>query len=52
MKVCNEIICVMYEFFNENGFIKVDLLILIGSVFEGIIELFYMKYFDEDVYFF
>lgn len=52
MKICNEIICVIYEFFNNEGFVKVDLLILIGSVFEGIIEFFVIKYFDEDVYLF
>lgn len=52
MKICNEIICVSYEFFNKEGFLKIDLLILIGSVLEGIIEFFYMKYFDEDVFLF
>lgn len=46
MKIRNEVICVMYEFFNKDGFIKVDLLILIVSVLEGISELFYIKYFD------
>lgn len=50
MKIRNEIICVIYEFFNENGFIKIDLFILIVSVLEGISELFYIKYFDEDVF--
>ncbi|SLL37314.1 Aspartyl-tRNA synthetase [Mycobacteroides abscessus subsp. abscessus] len=50
MKVRNEIIRATYEFFNENGFSKVDPPILTGSAPEGTTELFATKYFDEDAY--
>ncbi|MGG0463494.1 asparagine--tRNA ligase [Priestia aryabhattai] len=50
MKVRNEIIRATYEFFNENGFTKVDPPILTGSAPEGTTELFQTKYFDEDAY--
>jgi len=50
MKVRNEIIRATYEFFNENGFTKVDPPILTGSAPEGTTELFATKYFDEDAY--
>ncbi len=50
MKVRNEIIRATYEFFNENGFTKVDPPILTGSAPEGTTELFHTKYFDEDAY--
>ncbi len=50
MKVRNEIIRATYEFFNENGFSKVDPPILTGSAPEGTSELFATKYFDEDAY--
>jgi len=50
MKVRNEIIRATYEFFNNNGFIKVDPPILTGSAPEGTTELFHTKYFDEDAY--
>ena len=50
MKVRNEIIRATYEFFNENGFVKVDPPILTGSSPEGTSELFATKYFDEDAY--
>lgn len=45
MKVRNEIIRATYEFFNENGFTKVDPPILTGSAPEGTTELFHTKYF-------
>ena len=51
MKIRNEIIRATYEFFNENGFVKVDPPILTGSAPEGTTELFATKYFDEDAYF-
>lgn len=51
MVICVEIICVVQQFFDGNGFIQVDFLILIFLFVEGIINLFYIKYFDEDVYF-
>lgn len=50
MKVRNEIIRATYEFFNKEGFVKVDPPILTGSAPEGTTELFTTKYFDEDAY--
>ncbi|WP_264803007.1 asparagine--tRNA ligase [Cytobacillus sp. NCCP-133] len=50
MKIRNEIIRATYEFFNEEGFSKVDPPILTGSAPEGTSELFATKYFDEDAY--
>lgn len=50
MKIRNEIIRATYEFFNENGFTKIDPPILTGSAPEGTTELFATKYFDEDAY--
>ncbi|MFA9556187.1 asparagine--tRNA ligase [Evansella sp. AB-rgal1] len=50
MKVRNEIIRSTYEFFNQNGFTKVDPPILTGSSAEGTTNLFHTKYFDEDAY--
>ncbi|AQQ53603.1 asparagine--tRNA ligase [Planococcus lenghuensis] len=50
MKIRNEIIRATYEFFNENGFVKVDPPILTGSAPEGTSELFATKYFEEDAY--
>jgi asparaginyl-tRNA synthetase len=50
MKVRNEIIRATYEFFNNNGFVKIDPPILTGSAPEGTTELFHTKYFDEDAY--
>ncbi|WP_070121106.1 asparagine--tRNA ligase [Bacillus marinisedimentorum] len=50
LKVRNEIIRATYEFFNNEGFIKVDPPILTGSSAEGTTELFHTKYFDENAY--
>ncbi|RFU69124.1 asparagine--tRNA ligase [Bacillus sp. V59.32b] len=50
MKIRNEIIRATYEFFNNEGFVKVDPPILTGSAPEGTSELFATKYFDEDAY--
>ncbi|WP_101844061.1 asparagine--tRNA ligase [Halobacillus sp. Marseille-P3879] len=50
MKIRNEIIRATYEFFNQNGYVKVDAPILTGSSAEGSTELFHTKYFDEDAY--
>lgn len=50
MKIRNEIIRATYEFFNTNGFVKMDPPILTGSSPEGTSELFHTKYFDEDAY--
>jgi len=50
MKIRNEVIRATYEFFNQNGFVKVDPPILTGSAPEGTTELFKTKYFDEDAF--
>lgn len=50
MKIRNEIIRATYEFFNDNGFVKIDPPILTGSAPEGTTELFHTKYFDEDAF--
>ncbi|WP_223702008.1 asparagine--tRNA ligase [Sutcliffiella deserti] len=50
MKIRNEVIRATYEFYNENGFVKIDPPILTGSAPEGTSELFATKYFDEDAY--
>ncbi|MGD6815795.1 asparagine--tRNA ligase [Metabacillus sp. 84] len=50
MKIRNEIIRATYEFFNKEGFTKVDPPILTGSAPEGTSELFHTKYFEEDAY--
>ncbi|WP_078553312.1 asparagine--tRNA ligase [Bacillus alkalicellulosilyticus] len=50
MKIRNEIIRATYEFFNQEGFVKIDPPILTGSAPEGTTELFHTKYFDEDAY--
>ncbi|TLS35880.1 asparagine--tRNA ligase [Pseudalkalibacillus caeni] len=50
MRVRNEIIRATYEFFNDNGFVKIDPPILTGSSAEGTTDLFHTKYFDEDAY--
>ncbi|RDU36376.1 asparagine--tRNA ligase [Neobacillus piezotolerans] len=50
MKIRNEIIRSTYEFFNNNGFVKIDPPILTGSAPEGTTELFHTKYFEEDAF--
>ncbi|WP_145925720.1 asparagine--tRNA ligase [Bacillus safensis] len=50
MKIRNEIIRATYEYFHQEGFVKVDPPILTGSAPEGTTELFATKYFDEDAY--
>lgn len=50
MKIRNEIIRATYQFYNENGYVKVDPPILTGSSAEGTTELFHTKYFDEEAY--
>ncbi|HBJ9586193.1 TPA: asparagine--tRNA ligase [Listeria monocytogenes] len=50
MKMRNEIIRASYEFFNKEGFLKIDPPILTGSAPEGTTELFHTKYFDEDAF--
>lgn len=50
MAVRSEVIRAMYEFFQENGFYKVDPPILTPTSVEGTTNLFHTKYFDEDAY--
>ena len=50
MKIRNEVIRATYEFFNNEGFIKMDAPILTGSAPEGTTELFKTKYFDREAY--
>ncbi|WP_407268669.1 asparagine--tRNA ligase [Radiobacillus sp. PE A8.2] len=50
MKIRNEIIRSTYEFYNNNGFVKIDPPILTGSAAEGTTELFHTQYFDEEAY--
>ncbi|GGB05722.1 asparagine--tRNA ligase [Macrococcus hajekii] len=50
MKIRNEIIRATYEFFNKEGFTKIDPPILTGSAPEGTSELFHTKYFEEDAF--
>lgn len=50
MKIRNEIIRATYQFYNDNGYVKVDPPILTGSSAEGTTELFHTKYFDEEAY--
>ncbi|MGP4041308.1 asparagine--tRNA ligase [Gracilibacillus sp. D59] len=50
MKIRNQIIQATYQFFQKEGFVKVDPPILTGSAAEGTTELFHTKYFDEEAY--
>ncbi len=50
LAIRSEIIRAMYEFFQENGFIKVDAPILTPTSAEGTTSLFHTKYFDEDAF--
>lgn len=50
LRIRNTIIAATYEFFNKEGFIKIDSPILTGSAPEGTTELFHTEYFDTDAY--
>lgn len=50
LRIRNEVIRATYEFFNNEGFIKIDPPILTGSSAEGTTDLFHTKYFDRDAY--
>lgn len=50
MQIRNELIKATYEFFYDNGFVKVDPPILTAASAEGTTELFHVEYFDEDAY--
>lgn len=49
-QIRNEMIRATYEFFNKEGFIKMDAPILTGSSPEGTTELFETDYFDKKAY--
>lgn len=50
LQIRNEIIRATYEFFNKEGFVKVDPPILTGSAAENTTDLFHTEYFDEEAY--
>ncbi|MRH42435.1 asparagine--tRNA ligase [Aquibacillus halophilus] len=50
MKIRNEIIRSTYNYFNDNGYVKIDPPILTGSAAEGTTELFHTQYFEEEAY--
>ncbi|WP_018933741.1 asparagine--tRNA ligase [Gracilibacillus lacisalsi] len=50
MKIRDQIIQATYQFFQKEGFVKVDPPILTGSAAEGTTELFHTQYFDEEAY--
>ena len=50
MQIRNELIRATYEFFNKNGFVKIDPPILTGSAPEGTTDLFETNYFDQKAY--
>ena len=50
MHVRNEIIRATYNFFNEEGFIKVDPPILTANAAEDSTELFHTQYFDQEAF--
>ena len=50
LKIRNTIIAATYEFFNKEGFIKLDAPLLTGSAPEGTTELFETDYFGQDAY--
>lgn len=50
MIIRNEVIRATYEFFNKEGFTKIDAPILTGSAPEGTTDLFHTEYFDRDAY--
>lgn len=50
MKIRNEIIRATFEFFNNNGFIKIDPPILTATSAEGTTDLFHTEYFDQEAY--
>ncbi|WP_262314663.1 asparagine--tRNA ligase [Lacticaseibacillus parakribbianus] len=49
-QIRNEMIRATYEFFNQEGFIKMDAPILTGSAPEGTTELFETEYFDRPAF--
>ncbi|OJF90917.1 asparagine--tRNA ligase [Alkalibacterium sp. 20] len=50
MQVRNEIIRATYEFYNNEGYVKIDPPILTGSAAENTTDLFKTQYFDREAY--
>ncbi|SHN19206.1 asparagine--tRNA ligase [Gracilibacillus kekensis] len=50
MRIRNQIIQATYQFFQQEGFVKIDPPILTSSAAEGTTELFHTQYFDEEAY--
>lgn len=50
MQIRNEVIRATYEFFNKEGFLKVDPPILTGNAAENTTELFHTQYFEYDAF--
>lgn len=50
LRIRNTLIAATYEFFNKEGFIKIDSPLMTGSAPEGTTELFHTEYFDEDAH--
>lgn len=50
LTIRNEVIRATYEFFNREGFTKIDAPILTGNAPEGTTDLFHTEYFDHDAY--
>ncbi|MBS9334808.1 asparagine--tRNA ligase [Fructobacillus sp. M1-13] len=50
LKIRNTLIAATYEFFNKEGFIKLDAPLLTGSAPEGTTELFETDYFGQEAY--
>lgn len=50
LRIRHQVIHATYEYFHNNGFIKVDPPILTGSSAEGTTDLFHTKYFDREAY--
>lgn len=50
MQIRNEVIRATYEFFNKEGFLKVDPPILTGNAAEDTTELFHTQYFEYDAF--
>ncbi len=50
MRIRNEVIKASYDFFYNEGFVKIDAPILTGSAPEGTTTLFHTEYFDRDAY--
>src|SRR5690625_3305136 len=50
MKIRDQLIQATFQFFNDNGFIKIDPPILTATSAEGTTDLFHTEYFDQEAY--